>query len=163
MGVLISKADFVGKYKLANSINDEINAFISDNEEDILIDLLGNDLYNLFVLDLASGVPQTQKYLDIYNKFTVKIGCRIFQSKGMKDLLLNIIYSQYSIWNKKKQTNGGTQNNKVEVSEPSNMTFVHSFNNDGIKSYKAIQSFCLNDTVNYPEFLGTIKKYSSFI
>ena len=161
MGILITKLDFVGKYNLAKNINDNIDAIIDNYEEQYLIDMLGFDLYELFKLDLVNKIPQAAIYLDIYNKFTVNIDNIVISSKGMKDMLLNLIFFEYSRFNKIKNTTSGQVVNQVEVSVPASNVPLFTYYNNGVKSYKAIQSFVYNDNVNYPLFEGINKKYSA--
>ena len=72
MGLLIVKGDFVGKYALATSTkgSDNIDAYIAEYEEQILIDLLGLELFELFKADVNSGTkkPVTDIYLTLYDR-----------------------------------------------------------------------------------------------
>jgi len=45
----------------------KLNFFIDKYEKNILIELLGYDLYNAFFSDFSEGAPVTQKYKDLLN------------------------------------------------------------------------------------------------
>ena len=83
MGILIDREDFVGKHKLTKTIDSSLEACITDHESSYLIKLLGLELSNLFIADLTSQVPVTQRFLDIFNKIEVQDPCLMINT-GMK-------------------------------------------------------------------------------
>jgi len=168
MGLLIVKSDFVGKYALASSTkgNDNIDAYIAEYEEQILIDLLGVELFELFKADVNSGTkkPNTDIYLKLYDRLNFEYCNRLLTSFGIKNILLSIIYFYYVRDNKVKQTVNGDVNIQTEVSQPSDQTYLLLRYNEAIMSYSVIQRYCLeNETDIYPTFKGTYKKIASLI
>lgn len=161
MGILVTKSDFVGKYSLVKSINDKIDVFIEEYEEQILVDLLGQDLFDLFQNDLVAKVPQTDIYLAIYNKFTEYDNNFAYTSTGMKKLVLSLIYFEMSRDNSQKNTQVGTVKNVTEVSESLSPTYLFKIYNEGIKNYKAIQRYILDNLSDYPDFKGIVKNFTS--
>lgn len=163
MGLLINDTDFVGKWKLTLSNNDDIDSYIEQYEEPYLIDLLGKELFDLFKADLSSGEPQDDIYKAIFNPFSEKINGFVVTSDGMKKMLLGLIYVQYVRDNATKQTMNGAVNQQTEVSTRSDNTFLYLYQNAGIKTYRNIQNYIYNNITTYPTFYGVVKRYSSFI
>jgi hypothetical protein len=168
MGLLIVKSDFVGKYALATSTksNDNIDAYIAEYEEQILIDLLGLELFELFKADVDSGTkkPETPIYLTLYDRLNFEYCNSLLTSFGLKNILLSIIYFYYVRDNTKKQTLNGDQKIQSEVSDPANQSYLLLRYNEGVKSYKAIQRYLLNNEAEtYPTFKGTPKHIASLI
>ncbi len=144
----------------------ELQDYIDKYEEEILIDLLGCDLYNLFVADLVSGVPQTQIYLDIYNKFCIDEDyCHIWKSEGMVKMLEYMIFFYYVRDQKVKQSNEGNVVSMAEASRESTFTESNIYRNynQGIKSYCAIQWYICDNSNDYPDFNGQIKKKTTWL
>ena len=78
--MFLTPSDFTGFYQISNGAtaqNDNIEAYIASTEPKFLRDLLGNTLYELFVADLVANVPQTQRFIDIFDEFYIDnpIGC----------------------------------------------------------------------------------------
>jgi len=68
-------SEYTGIYKIATDQFSEaiLTDFITQNETEILLELFGVDLYNLFIDDLnPSNVPQTARFLSVYNAFAVQ-------------------------------------------------------------------------------------------
>ena len=161
MGILITKSDFVGVYAIPKTINDNIDAFINECEEQYLIDLLGVELYDLFKADLVNKIPQTNIYLTIYNKFTEAIGSFVYSSIGMKNMLLGYLYFEITRDNNTKNTSSGQVVNTVETSVRSGNAMLFKKHNDSIKTHKVIQTYILDNLDVYPTFKGIVKNYSS--
>lgn len=167
MGLLIVKSDFVGKYSLATSTkgNDNINDYIERYEEQILLELLGIELFDLFKADVdgVTRLPITDIYLDLYNKINFMYCERLYTSFGLKNILLAIIYFYYIRDNVTKQTVNGDVKIQTEVSQQANQTYLLLRYNEAIQSYNAIQRYCLVNKDVYPTFKGIIKRSASLI
>ncbi len=168
MGLLIVKSDFVGKYALATSTkgNDNIDAYIAEYEEQILIDLLGLELFELFKSDVDSGTkkPVTPIYLTIYDRLNFEYCGRLLTSFGIKNILLSIIFFHYVRDNTIKQTVNGAVKIQSEVSQPVDQTYLLLRYNEAIMAYSVIQRYCLeNETDVYPAFKGVYKQIASLI
>lgn len=167
MGLLIVKGDFVGKYALATSTkgNDNIDVYIAEYEEQILIDLLGLELFELFKADVDSGTkkPVTPIYLTLYDKLNFNLCDQLLTSFGIKNILLSIIYFYYVRDNPIKQTVNGPVEIQTEVSQKVDKSFLYLRYNEGIISYTVIQRYCLDKTDVYPTFKGTYKQVTSLI
>ena len=92
MGILITSADFTGENVVATDVYTEerLNSFIAAYEAKLLYELLGIELCDLFVADLVNKVPQTAKYLTIYNAFVKEINDKMYNSDGMKLMLVKL-------------------------------------------------------------------------
>ena len=148
-----------GKYELHTGMYEQakINAYIDKYERVYLIKLLGVDLFNLFVADLVNNVPQSQKYLKLYNSFEYdNANCDIVISEGMVEMVKGLIYFQYL----KDQTNqiavsGNVRplgENSENVSTLNSMIYTRY--NEAIKTYKAIQRYICDYSGEYTEYNG---------
>lgn len=169
MGILISSADFVGKYAIStnNFTSEELDAFISQNEKSLLVELLGCDLEALFEADLIDGVPQSAEYLAIYNEFCYdESTCGIVQSFGMKDMLAGFIYFLYARDQAFPNTITGNKKtrstNSDSPSAASDVMILDEAQNRAIQSHQAIQSYIRKNLSTYPSFNGIEKGYSFF-
>lgn len=159
MGLIIQKTDFAGVYDLAKSINDHISAYILQWEADILIDLMGQELYDLFKASVNPG-PTDAIYQTLIDLLIPYKGCQL-KSKGMKDMLLAMIWFEYVRSDIYKQSLNGAVTNASEVSVTPNLAFIFKNYNSGVQSYKAIQAYIRQNLTAYPTFAGVHKGYSS--
>lgn len=165
MGLLIVKTDFTGKYKISQNTYSAIDSYIAKYEELYLIQLLGADLFALFKADVVNYLPQTAKYLTIYNKITKDDGNYIRVSEGMKEMILGFIYFEFMRDDKFKSTPSGviagqSENSRETAFEENN---IYSRYNTSIKSYKTIQWYIEQNSSVYPEYNGQDKGFSSWI
>ena len=166
MSNIIQIADFAGtQYSLPEQKYISYQNYLDKYEKEFLVNLLGAELYDLFISDLVSGVPQTQRFIDIYNAFTVDDNNCIRYSEGMKVATLQYVYF-YAVRDLSvKKTNTGVVFNNNEVSTGpfySGYNIVEAYN-EAIKNAKEIQWYiCDNDEV-YPEENVQLFKYISGI
>ncbi len=162
MGVLITTSDFTGKYAIPTSASSDLESVINNIEEDILSDLLGQDLYALFKADLIAKVPQTPKYLSIYNAFRKDYGSKVYKSKGMKVMLLGFVWFEYMRNAKYKATVSGVVSNNPDASQQQNTGNLYQYLGEATDTYQAIQTY-INyiSTDSYSEYNGQCKEYSS--
>lgn len=167
MGLLVVKADFVGKYAVAKSITDKLDAYIEEYEEKLLIELFGPELFVLFKADVNATTkkPVLAKYLNLYNSLQIDSwGCPFTSSNGLKNMLLGFIYFYYVRDERIKISMDGAVINKTEASEPVNMNFLYNRYNESVQSYNVIQHHAYdNRTLDYPTLNGTPKKISSWV
>lgn len=159
MGLLIVKTDFTGKYALAQSIQDQITAFISEYEVKYLSELLGADLYRLFAADVTNYAPVTAKYLTIFNAINEDYNGSVMYSRGMKKMLLGFIWFEYVSQTKYKHTSTGVVVDSNEVSRDADNSelFMYEMYNSSIDSYKTIQWYIQQHSTDYPNFNGVPK------
>jgi hypothetical protein len=144
---------------------DGLQEYIDKFEVDYLQDLLGCELYDLFVADLLNGVPQTQIYIDIYEPFCKDDNCGRWRSEGIVKMVEKFIFWKYTRDQKVKNTNTGNIVNSNEVSREAEFSEsrIYTVYNEGICSYDAIQWYICDNLTDYPTFKGIIKKKTSWL
>lgn len=165
MGIVIN-SEFVGKYALnLNQYNvDKIDLYIEKYEKYYLSHLLGAELYALFIADLdVNNVPQTPIYENIFNSFIRDYNSTVSISNGIKEMLLGFIYYEISSDLIVNQTSiGGTKaKNENSTVMGKNASITTRFN-EAVDTYKAIQCYILDNSVDYPTFNGQPIKYEYF-
>lgn len=163
-------SDFTkGFYKIASDCytEDDLQEYIDKYEKSYLIDLLGCDLYNLFVADLdvptapPTPTPQTQRFIDIYDAFCIDDpnACdNVWRSEGMIEMLKGVVYFYYVRDYQYLTSSVGSRVNTNEVSRELAATEmlgeVSQRWNAAQSTYWAIRQFIINNSTDYPEFNG---------
>lgn len=172
MSRIVKIEDFEkGKLKISTTayIDGDLQQVIDNVEENTLRDLLGKALYDLFVVDWdAQPNPPTgisARFEVIYKPIYDYDQCPVIKSKGMKDMLMNLIYFEFVQKQQFENRVTGTNKTKNENSEnvsPSNfgLQFIY---NDGIESYVNIQRYIDLNLSTYPEYKGISKDYISWL
>lgn len=165
---ILQESDFdSGRYEIpTNTFQEEsLEDYIDMVESTYLPQLFGVELYDLFITDLTGtpSVPQSARFLQIFNAFNDQTDGCLTQSKGMKVMLQGFVYYLYP---RDRVTRITTDGIKVTTGENSdNITGIgHSLTsryNDGIEAFQAIQKYmCTIDPDTYPEFEGVYKRYN---
>ncbi len=167
---LLTPDDYkVGILQIATNKINVVNllVYITDFEKNYLQELLGCDLYDLYVADLdGQGNPQTQRFIDIYDEFCIdEDDCGIqWKSEGIFQMTKEFVYWEYVRNQPVTNTSTGDVANQNEVSREtsSSETRIYRTYNEAINTYRAIQWFiCDNETV-YPEYNGINKRKTSW-
>ena len=140
----------------------DLHSYIDEQEEETLIRLLGLDLYVLFLADLdPQGVPQTARFLDIYNSFVLSDDCNNCRSRGMVHLLKGITFFHIQRDQPVKATTTGPKRKKGENSENMDMSSFDIFTryNNSVDDYFCIRQKICNEIDLYPEFKGVELEY----
>lgn len=165
----ITFSDFgKGKYELHKGMYEQqkINEYIDKYERLYLINLLGGNLYNLFVADLVAGVPVSTEYLAIYNAFVIdENNCDVVISDGMVEMIKGFIYFEYL----KDQINQVWVSGNVSP-QGENSTNISTLNqqiytryNDGVRIYRAIQWYICKNSNDYLDYNGKNKSFTHWI
>jgi hypothetical protein len=167
MGILISASDFTGENKIATDVftDAELDAFITIYEAKLLYELMGIELYDLFIADLVAGVPQTAKYVTIYEAFVKEIDDEMFMSDGMKVMLVKWVFFHYVRTQSQTNTIQGNTQAEGTINMPSAMSYTSLCidYNKMISTFKAIQSYIESvKDADYPTFKGILKHYMSW-
>lgn len=145
----------------------DLQAFIDEYEVTYIEDMLGCDLAALFFADLVAGIPQSPRFLVIFNKFCIDDdNCgKQWKSIGIIEMLKRFIYWEYVRQQKVFNTNTGSVVNENEVSRETNMSESGIFQvyNEGIHTYWAIKWFICDNESDYPEYNGQRKRLTSFL
>ena len=156
----ITYSDFgKGKFELHHGMYEQakIQAYIDKYERQYLVKLLGVELFNQFVADLVSNVPQTAKYLKIYNSFEYdNVNCYIYISEGMLDMIKGFVYYQYL---KDLTNNVAVSGNVRPLGENSENvstlnSMIYTRFNDSVRTYKAIQHYICDFSSDYLKYNG---------
>jgi len=154
MANIIKTTDFVGRWRISqNSFNaiDFANN-IAFFEPYYLEKLLGSWLYNQLVNDLdESGVPQTDKYIELVNGKTYVDCDGITQNyKGLKCLLKQLLFVELTIQNYYNSNVGNVKpmsENSVSLTNYENKKILIPISRDGVECYRKTIKF-LNDDAN---------------
>ena len=155
----VTYASFINKFATTQNEFDQakLTDYIARYETITLIELLGKELYDLYVTGIAGGDPI---YEQLRDAFTVQLdGGEILDSRGVDDIILGVVYFYYHRDNYTQQSINGGVKNKGENSDNVSV-FVSNIQarwDEAIVSYQAIQGYiCENDSV-YPTYLGLNK------
>ncbi len=155
---IVSAGDFTGKHRIVlNGYKEEDFAEYIDRYEAIyLVKVLGKELYDLFIADLAETSPDPI-YTKIDEPFIEQLECgKILDSKGVKDLLKGFIYFHWQTDSAVQQTIIGGKRQKGELSNDptNNIGSIWDRWNEAVKTVRAIQEYCHENLDVYPTFKG---------
>ena len=156
-----------GKYELHKGMYEQqkINQYIDKYEKMYMVQLLGATLYKEFVADLVAGVPQTQKFIDIYNEFIEDSGCGVLMSDGMIEMILGFIYFEYlkdqinQVWVSGVVAPSGENSKNASTLNQQ----IYTRYNGALKTYRAIQQYICDNGNNYTDFNGIKKEMAYWI
>lgn len=166
MGILIDTDDFKGKWFIPTDdySEDRLNDYIDTFEKKYLVYLLGKELFDEFQADLVAQVPQTARFVSIFNEFFIDDGSCVFHSEGMKKMLLGMVYFHYVRDNDVKQTPSGTFKNTSELANSfTSFPQIVQRWNQSIDSWRNIQWYICDNPNDYPEYNGQLIDYTSGI
>lgn len=156
MASITTPADFNGQYSInrnKHNTNDIITC-IDSVEELVLLELFGVDLKTIVLDGVANLDPIYEK---LYNPFSYQDSCdRIWQSKGIKEMLLGFVYFEWFATHSVAVVLDGQRENESENSKSASSLRANNEKryNDAVKTYRAIQAY-INDNLDiYPEFKG---------
>lgn len=160
---LTKYTDYIGRYQIAKgSGNDEkIQTYIDSVEPNMLRNLLGCTLYDLFIADIdpITNKPLTARFLSLYNEFHVDISIGSGDQKrslGMVEMLEGFVYYNFVGDSDFFNTISGNVSNQFSNSLPVNTMQIGLTEryNLGLQTYEAIQWFICENSTDYPEYNG---------
>jgi len=156
--IIVTNEDFVGEFQISTDkySKDVLDGYITRYENKFINQLLGCELAELFIADLVNGVPQDQRFIDIFEPFCKQEDTWIWESAGMKEMLIGMIYFELV---KNNNTYVATGGNKAKLAENSKIAGsiwhnVYARWNLSVETACAIQWFIEDDNVTYPEHEG---------
>lgn len=172
MARFITVDDFTGYYDLPTDAYSEVvlQGVIDEFEDKYLVQLLGAELYNLFIADYDAENPTANAFSEprfevIFEPFAIDDNCGILDSSGIVKMLLGFIWFEYARDSNVKQNIGGFYKNEQAngIEAPMNETKIYQVENKSINIYRIIQYYiCLNpQNYDYDLFNGQIKDYNS--
>lgn len=156
---------FTGRYKIASNKFSDLQSYIDEYEPKYLRMLMGADLYALFVADLVANVPQTARFISVFDPFNIDDGDCLMVSEGIKKMLVQFIYYHYVVDMAFTNTQAGNVRNSMELSEQlgyKGSNTVQAYN-EGVNNYKSIQWFICDNSEDYPEENSQYLTYTSGI
>ena len=165
---IVATTDFTGKWAISTPYNTEVNVlqeYIDHYEPLILRQCLGSDLYDSFVTGIGASEAIYTKLRDAfaYDDDGARTDTnRVVVSEGMKVMLQNMIYAHYHKQDLGIPTSIGLINAETEGGNPQNdnKTQLFKYYNDGIRTYNAIQQYIDDNSDDYPDFNGIVKRTS---
>jgi len=172
MGKFVTTDDFIdGQVRISQTNNSkkQLNTVIDIQEVYVLEELMGSELYALFIADLdIDNQPQTQRFIDIFDAFyddsnvSNYYGCwcgKAYRSEGIPQMLQWFIYWEFAKDQPFQNTAVGTVRNVEENSDIVNGSKygLPMQYNKGVKSYQAIARFMIDNSSDYPEYNGIAK------
>ena len=155
---IVKTSDFEsGRFEIPlNPVQEvELQAQIDYVESVYLRNLFGLELYDLFIADLVSDVPQSARFLTVFNPLQFQ-DCLIYISEGIKQMLMGIIYFYYVREANRTVTTVGVKSTLSANSD--NVPALHSGitnkYNEGIETYAVIQYYMIENSATYPEYEG---------
>lgn len=165
--MLITQTDFTGIESISTNdyTSSELTESIDVETEEVLKDLLGVELFDLLKADLVNDVPQSARFLAIYNAMYYDYCGIEVRSRGMKAMLVSLCNFYFVRYQNIKNTLSGSQSNVSSNSTESmgGRSKISAEYNTGLYDYDVIRQFIINDSTTYPEFKGIEKKSVSLI
>lgn len=186
---MITSSDFTGYHAIAQNPDTQtrLTEYITLYMRQYLVELLGYELYQLFIADLdVDNVPQTERFTVIFEALSIEGAqevwipygvrkSRCFDdnrdeaveptfSEGIIAMLKGFIFFEFVNEYGLSVSQTGVVINKDENSEPANgkgVALIESRYNRSIKSFKVIRRYILDHLSDYPEYKG-IEKDSSY-
>jgi hypothetical protein len=166
---IILKTDFLDNpiydIALTRQADKELDALIDAMQSDMFEELLGCDLYDLFIADLSGtpGIPHDAIYLNIFNSICSDDDC--VRSYGMKDMLMGFVYFEWHRYNQNKSVAAGIVRIDSENSTRANLTSTNIYDkyNRAVQSYQSIQEYINLNLTDYPLYQGIKKRFSTWI
>lgn len=163
MAIDITIGDFVNKFEIhTNGYNAvKLAEYIERYKESYLIDMLGVELYDLFLANYETDAIYTFLYEPFNYQLDECYGNKILKSRGVFDMLLGFIYCHYQEDISAQQTINAPVKVKGQNSERATKFDANFYSrwNESVTTYKAIQEYCLDKETVYPTFKGVKKDH----
>ena len=152
---IVVKTDFKGEYNISKTCYDQLDFYIEKYEHEYLVKLLGAELYTLLISDLTATdpqVPQSARFLQIFNPFDIDNNRCVVSSAGIRKMLVQFIYFHYVRENQVVNSASGTVTNSVELGVNAKFmgNIVQVFN-QAVDNSHSIQWYICDNKDEYPE------------
>ncbi len=145
---LLTTSDFINKWELSTGMysTNKLTEYIERYEQQYLRQLFGVDLYNAFVSDLDSNIPQSPNFKLVFDPLYVDENLYfMIESRGILDMLKGFIYFEYAKDLMNQQTPFGNVQQTTENSVVVNtlQTMMYARYNESITTYQNIRNYIL--------------------
>lgn len=153
---IVQTSNFIGQYTIAEDCFTDMAPYITKYEQFYLVRMLGAELYDLFIADLTATtpqVPQTQRFIDIFDPFEIDDEDCLRISEGIKTMLIQFIYFHFLRDQMNKPTTAGMIRTTSSLGKNlgyEGYNLVEAYN-EGVKNYQEIQWFICDNDEDYPE------------
>ena len=147
---LITTSDFIDKWELSKGMysTSKLTEYINRYEPQYLRQMFGVELYNAFILDLNSNIPQSPNFKLVFDPLYVDENLYyMIESRGILDMLKGFIYFEYAKDLMNQQTPYGNVQQTAENSVVVNtlQTMMYARYNESITSYQSIRSYMISN------------------
>jgi hypothetical protein len=184
--ILVKTTDFTGLYAIAQTsyTTPILQAYIDEFEKTFIRKLLGLELGDLFIATVVNNAPVGARYLAVFNPLAIQVSGlnsgvflngqnwvagRIFESRGMKEILKGIIYCLYVQGTQSHHSQSGVAKATADVSiimSGENAARMGEIRHNGIISdWEAVQYYISQNNATYTEYDGLElqPKYSAIL
>lgn len=156
MASITTPSDYTGQYSINKNKHNanDIQTCIDSVEELVLLELFGVDFKTIVLDGVANLVPI---YEFLFEPFNFQDSCdRIWQSKGVKEMLLGFVYWEWFATHSVAVVLDGQRENESENSKSASSLKANNEKryNDAVQTYRAIQAYINENLDIYPEFKG---------
>jgi hypothetical protein len=150
-------SDFTGRFAIAQAYNGDtakLQSYIDTYEVQYLTQLLGAELYDLFIEGYGNDEEIYVKLFDAFS-FDSETEGRPLISQGMREMLKGFIYTHYI--NGDLETTTTTGNVILEAEGGKKVTddsSLYRTYNGSIGTYKTIRAYIQENRVDYPTYKG---------
>jgi hypothetical protein len=178
--MIITSEDFnSGLYKIPQSkglCNDDLENYIARFEPQIIKELLGCELGQIFLNDYNVGNKNmdTLEYQLLFDSICQDVksnsfGCYngIMKNNGLIDMLKGFVFFYYmrDFYNKRTLVNVAKVSGKVSDNVENSAFGLYNFYNIAVESYRVIQYYVVEnkDVVQYETYNGIDKDFTSYL
>ena len=161
MGILITSSDFSSIIATDAYTSSEVDGAIDTYEQQLIYELLGVELAELFIANVIDHAPTEERFVDIFESWFKEIDETLIKSIGMKQMLVWWVFFFYVREQSQDNSIQGNVQNQGSINYDSKMsyaTLVKNYNT-AIQTFKAIQTFIESNLSIYPEYKGVCKEY----
>lgn len=154
-------SDYTGEFHISTQLISLLTPFIEKYEKQYLVQLLGAELYKLYVAD-----PNTSPYSVLTDSFEKEINGDNYISEGIKKMLIAFVYYEFmkdriTNANSSGFTSNANENGDVQVKEKAGQKLYNKYG-EGVKTARAIQTYISSVSGTYPLYNGVEFEYKRF-
>jgi len=164
MNNFVTLSDFINdrNIPLNSEYTADFTSFITKYQKEILIKLLGYDLYLAFETGMAEEEPE-DKWTDLKNGSTYQVNGINYQNPGVIDIIAYYVYCKHLSVNYEQYTTIGVTANKAEngVTVSPENKITNAWNNM-LHYYYMVYDFLANNQTDYPNWEFTELKLITY-